>query len=83
MSLFLITHELSRPQTEYPALWDRLGRDEAVQVLASGWMLRSPRSAVQLLEELRTLLTPDDRLMVVELSQAYAWMNPMADPCEA
>ncbi len=49
----------------------------------SGWIVFSPFSAVQLIEELRPLVQPSDRLLVVELSRTFAWMNPMADPCEA
>ncbi|MDE3153693.1 MAG: hypothetical protein KGN76_01250 [Acidobacteriota bacterium] len=83
MALFLITHELARPREEYAALWKRLSADQAVQVLASSWLVRSPRSAVQLLQDLSDLLDEHDRLMVVELSQAYAWRNPIADPAIA
>jgi hypothetical protein len=82
MPLYLISHELTRPRAEYAAFWEALGRDEATQVLDSAWILRSPRTAIHLLQQFRRLIKPEDRLLVVELSQAYAWSNPMADPCE-
>lgn len=83
MPQVLITYELSRPRTEYGALWDWFAGNSGVQVLDSGWVVVSPLSTVHLLEELCPLVQPGDRLLVVELSRTFAWMNPMADPGEA
>ncbi|HEY7789571.1 MAG TPA: hypothetical protein VIC33_03585 [Vicinamibacterales bacterium] len=79
MMLFLFIADLHRPAGTYAALWDALQEHAAVQVLDGGWIFRSPRTAVQLLDELRELTDAADRLMVVHLRDTFAWANLMDD----
>lgn len=80
MPLFLLTLELTRPLEAYTALKKVLSGLAAVQVLEHGWMFRSPRSAVDLMQELRNCTHASDRILVAQISDAFAWSNPMGDP---
>ncbi|HVC20560.1 MAG TPA: hypothetical protein VNE16_10815 [Vicinamibacterales bacterium] len=80
MPLFLVNHELRRSRECYLDLWETLARQSALHVMESSWMMRANGSPITLLETLRPLVGSEDRLLVVQVSDALAWANPMVDP---
>lgn len=82
MPLFLLTCELTRGREAYAALCDTLDGHGALQVFESAWLMRSPLTAITLLEEFRRCTHAGDRLFVVQLHGTFAWANPMGDPAE-
>lgn len=76
MKLHLVSYDLHTPGQNYPAIVTRLQLLGAKRVLYSQWMLRSHMDSAQLRDDLRRYIDANDRLLVVEVTQApMAWHN--------
>lgn len=65
---YLVIYDLNRPGQDYPTLWKALQRAQATKVQYSAWVVKSSYSAIQVRDWAKTLIDPNDRVMVVELT---------------
>lgn len=76
MRIHLVSYDLSRPGQDYPAIVSRLVQLGAKRVLYSQWMLKNAMTPVQLADDLRRFLDANDRILVVDVTNApMAWYN--------
>jgi len=70
MAVYLISYDLLNKATfgEYEELIAELERLGAKHILFSEWLLRSPNTAMQITEHLRTFIHTYDRIMVIEVN---------------
>ncbi len=72
---YLITYELIYPERYSAVLADILADLGAVRLVKNAWLLTSDWNASAILEQLRPILSKDDRLLVVELGEDLAGLN--------
>lgn len=72
----VVSYDLNRPGQQYPPIIERLRALGARRIQFSQWMLRSNMTAQQLRDDLRRHIDANDRLLVVDVTNApMAWSN--------
>lgn len=76
MNLQVVSYDLDRPGQNYPEIVTRLTALGARRILFSQWMLRTNMTAQQLRDDLLKHIDANDRLLVVNVTNApMAWNN--------
>jgi CRISPR-associated endonuclease Cas2 len=71
-----VSYDLNTPGQNYPAIQKRLEQLGAKRIQYSHWMLKSSMTASQLRDDLRLHIDTNDRLLVVDVTNApMAWHN--------
>jgi hypothetical protein len=83
MKRYLISYDLMTPGKDYAALTQTLQSWGAKRVLLSAWVLKTTSSAVQVRDALRTVVDPNDRVLVVALTGEAAWTTLLIDNASA
>jgi hypothetical protein len=83
MPLFYVTYDLMKAK-DYPKLTDRLQKQYgAKKVLLSVWVFRGQSSSSAVLNDLKSYIDSDDRLLVIESANS-SWIGPvLTDPNKA
>lgn len=76
----IITYDLRAPGRTYDNVYNYL-RSYVVwgKLTESTWFVSSPKSCVQIRDELSRLVDLNDRIFVAELTSVAAWTNVQAD----
>jgi len=74
---YLISYDLEQPpaKRDYAPLEARLAQIGARRVLYSEWIVDTPLTHTQLRDDLKKLLLPHDRILVVAITAPAAWGN--------
>lgn len=75
MYKYLITYDLNTPGKNYYLLINKIKSYTCSKVCESAWIIRSNNTAVQLRDELRSLIDSNDRLFIGKLTGEAAWFN--------
>ena len=81
MPLDLISYDLLNHKTfgQYETLIEELRRIGAQRVLLSEWVLRNPNNAVTIRDSLMAYIHTDDRILITEITAAWAGWKILAD----
>jgi hypothetical protein len=78
---YLISYDLRTPGKDYQPLWKALNDVGAVRVLESQWSVYHPNTTPMLLAQYCAAhMDNNDRLLVTEMPDNYAFMNLKAKP---
>lgn len=78
---YLVSYDLLAPGKDYKPLWDALGQLGAVRVLESEWTLNHSNTTPLLIAQyLEKEMDANDRLLVTEMPDNYAYKNLIAKP---
>jgi hypothetical protein len=78
MACLLVTYDLNRPGQDYHGLWAYLRQYQARRILLSVWVLKTEKTAANLLAEMTEhLLDNNDKVFVCSL--AGSWVARMLD----
>ncbi len=78
---YLVSYDLLAPGKDYKPLWEALGRLGAVRVLDSQWTLNHHNTTpLEIAQYLERTMDSNDRLLVNEMPDNYAYKNLIAKP---
>jgi hypothetical protein len=78
---YLVSYDLLTPGKDYKPLWNALGELGAVRVLASQWSLNHNNTTPLLIARyLEKEMDANDRLLVTEMPDNYAYKNLITQP---
>jgi hypothetical protein len=72
MKKWLISYILDSPGLEHVNFFDALNSTGAERIMASHWVLRSDKTAIELRDQFAAFLAPNDQLLIAELGQDIA-----------
>src|SRR4051794_39702553 len=76
MANYAINYDLSKPGRNYQGLIDAIKSYGAwAHVLQSSWVVRSPRTAAQVRDDLLQHIDANDKLVVSTVTGEAAWFN--------
>jgi hypothetical protein len=73
-----ISYDLSRPGDEYAELLAYLQRHRATKPLACTWFIKTPRTAVQVRDEILRLAYDEDEIVVLDVT-GVEWATTFED----
>lgn len=78
---YLVSYDLMAPGKDYKPLWKALADISAVRVLDSEWAVtRYNTTPLKLAEYIAQFMDTNDRLLVTEMPDNYAFMNLIDKP---
>ncbi len=78
---YLISYDLMAPGKDYKPLWKALADAGAVRVLDSEWTVNlNNTTPLKVAEYVAQYMDANDRLLVTEMPDNYAFMNLIAKP---
>ena len=73
-----ISYDLSRPGDKYPALLAYLHRHRATKPLGGTWFIKTPRTAVEVRDEILELAYDEDEIVVLDVT-GVEWATTFED----
>jgi len=74
MALYLVTYELNRPGSFYPALFKRIeSAGAAWHLMETTWFVQTDLSSTQLADRIKDALDATDKLVVCKVTSDSAW----------
>jgi len=76
MDSYMIGYDLNRPHQDYPDLWNAIkAYGTWWHNLDSTWIIISNKTAVEICDDLRRHVDPNDELLVARVTRNAAWVG--------